>query len=63
MDEMKLPFVSKELCEYLREAYSLPAVMPDVLRMTDEAIAIGYLYGINAVMERLEGMVAQQEGN
>lgn len=65
-EEMKIPYVSKELCEYLRETYSLPNALHMVNQADSPASAMGamgVIYGINSVIERLEAVVAQQEEN
>lgn len=64
MEDMKLPFVSKELCEHLRDAYSLPLILAEVCAKAKNAdVAVGVMTGINMVIERLEGIKAQQEEN
>lgn len=60
-DEMKVPYVSKELCEYLRETYNLPTVLHKVYAKYTGDTAVGYLVGINEVIERLEVIQVQQE--
>lgn len=66
-EEMKIPYVSKELCEYLRNIYSLPNVLYDVTgkmeSSADSAMALGMMVGINMTIERLEAIQAQQEEN
>lgn len=62
-EEMQIPYVSPELVKYLRETYSLP----NTLHMMDSAdnadIAMGFLFGINTLIERLEAIKVQQEEN
>ena len=64
--EMKIPYVSKEVCEYLRNTYNLPNVLYQaagkVEGVADAAFALGMMSGINTTIERLEAIVAQQEG-
>ncbi len=62
-EEMKIPYVSKELCEYLRETYSLPNTLHMVNQADSPASAMGVIYGINSVIERLEAIQVQQEEN
>lgn len=66
-DEMKTPYVSKEVCEYLRNTYSLPNVLAQVTykveSSADSAVALGMMIGVNMTIERLEAIVAQQEGD
>ena len=54
--EMKIPYVSKEVCEYLRNTYSLPNVLYQVVGKVegteDSAFALGMMMGINMVLER-----------
>lgn len=65
--EMKIPYVYKGVCEYLRNTYSLPNVLYQVVGKVegaeDSAFALGMMMGINMVLERLEAIVAQQEGD
>jgi hypothetical protein len=63
-DEMKIPYVSKELCVYLREVYSLPNVIHalEACNAVENAdMSMGFLAGINSIVERLEAIQAQQE--
>ena len=66
-EEMKIPYVSKEVCEYLRATYNLPNVLHQVAGKVegteDYALALGMMLGINTTIERLEAVVAQQEEN
>lgn len=66
-EEMKIPYVSKKLCEYLRNTYSLPNVLYQVAGKVegteDSAFALGMMMGINTAIERLEAIAAQQEEN
>ena len=65
--EMKIPYVSKAVCEYLRNIYNLPNVLYQVVGKIegaeDSAFALGMMMGINTTIERLEAIVAQQEGD
>ena len=67
-EEMRVPYVSKELCMYLRKTYSLPNVLHslgaiDTVKEGQAASALGVAMGINSVIERLEAINAQQEGD
>lgn len=62
-EEMKIPYVSKELCEYLRETYNLPNALHMVSQADDYTSAMGIIFGINNVLERLEAIQVQQEEN
>lgn len=62
-EEMKIPYVSKELCQYLRETYTLPMVLHQSFNVKNADIAMGLMYGINTIIERLEAIQAQQEEN
>ena len=64
--EMKIPYVSKAVCEYLRNIYNLPNVLYQVvgkIEAEDSAFSLGMMMGINTTIERLEAIVAQQEGD
>ena len=67
-EEMKIPYVSKELCGYLREIFTLQSCVsggiPDISTHAPNAnndCIMGCLVGINAVIERLEAINRQQE--
>lgn len=66
-EEMRVPYVPKEACEYLRNIYSLPNVLYQITGKVesseDSAMALGMMVGINMMIERLEAIVAQQEGD
>ena len=66
-EEMKIPYVSKEVCEYLRATYNLPNVLCDITGKIDSSadspVALGMMMGINMTIERLEAVQAQQEEN
>ena len=63
-EEMKIPYVSKEVCEYLRNNYNLSNVIYQVMgKVEDSAFALGRIIGINTVIEYLEAIAAQQEEN
>lgn len=62
-EEMKIPYVSKELCTYLRQLYTIPTLLTDAGRMANSELAMGMIYGVNRVIERLEAIQAQQEEN
>ena len=62
-EEMKIPYVSKELCQYLRETYTLPMVLHQSFNVKNADVAMGLMYGINTIISRLEAIQVQQEEN
>ena len=67
-NEMRIPYVSKEICRYLRDTYSLPNVLTDTgtgrtMGVQDSSFTLGIMVGVNKAIERLEAIVAQQEGD
>lgn len=62
-EEMKIPYVSKEVCKYLRDTYTLPMVLDLVHPSKNADIAMGIMFGINLLIERLEAIQVQQEEN
>ena len=65
-DEMKIPYVSEELCAYLREVYSLPNVLHaldyhNAVKSAD--MSMGFIAGINSIIEKLEAINVQQKGD
>ena len=62
-EEMKIQYVSKEVCKYLRDTYTLPMVIGLVHPAKNADIAMGIMFGINMLIERLEAIQIQQEEN
>ena len=64
-EEMKIPYVSKELCQYLRDTYTLQMVLHQSFNVDvkNSDIAMGIMFGINMLIERLEAIQIQQEEN
>ncbi|MBS5519646.1 MAG: hypothetical protein KHX13_04855 [Acidaminococcus intestini] len=60
-EDERVPYVSPELCRYLRETYALPLVLHGHGKDKDASYFVGYMSGLNAVMERLEAIQVQQE--
>lgn len=60
--DIQIPYVPKDVCEYLRGVYSLPTVLNTVRKGTpNNDVALGYMQGVNAVLEFLEALQGQQE--
>lgn len=63
--DRQIPYVSKELCDYLRECYSLQNMLSikefDKPKMSK--VALGYMHGVDAVISMLEGIYREQEEN
>ena len=61
--ERDIPYVSKDLCVYLRERFSLQNLLYD-LKDDDGTPAeriLGSFLGVNAIIETLEGIQTMQE--
>lgn len=61
--ERDIPYVSKDLCVYLRERFSLQNLLYD-LEADDDTPAeriLGSFLGVNAIIETLEGIQTMQE--
>ena len=57
-----IPYVSKELCAYLRERFSLPNLLRTIENEAAPAErSLGVLEGINIIIEELEGICTMQE--
>ena len=57
-----IPYVSKELCVYLRERFSLPNLLRAIEDEDSTADrSLGALEGINLIIEELEGICTMQE--
>lgn len=60
--ERDIPYVSKDLCVYLRERFSLPNLLYDLEDDDTPAERIlGTFLGVNAIIETLEGIQTMQE--
>lgn len=51
-----IPYVSKELCEYLREHFSLPQCIAQEMKRDE-------MKGVNDIIEYLESIQRMQEEN
>lgn len=61
--ERDIPYVSNDLCVYLRERFSLQNLLYD-LEADDNTPAeriLGSFLGVNAIIETLEGIQTMQE--
>lgn len=56
-----IPYVSKELCKYLRERFSLQNLMHRHNASENADRAIGAMIGANALIEHLEEIQLMQE--
>lgn len=59
--ERDIPYVSKELCVYLRERFSLQNIMQDFDGDEPAERVLGSLAGINTIIEFLEEIQIIQE--
>ena len=60
--ERDIPYVSKDLCVYLRERFSLQNLLYDLEDDDTPAERIlGTFLGVNAIIETLEGIQTMQE--
>lgn len=64
-DDVRIPYVSKELCEYLRGTHSLPFMLNKIKRGSTATAdyKLGYLDGLNDIIDYLEAIQIQQEEN
>ena len=62
--ERDIPYVSKDLCVYLRERFSLQNLLHDIDDDDTPAERImGSFLGVNFIIETLEGIQTMQEEN
>ena len=59
--ERDIPYVSKELCAYLRERFSLPNLMHQYGDAPNAERTLGAMIGANALIETLEEIQILQE--
>lgn len=59
--ERDIPYVSKELCVYLRERFSLQNLLMEGGGDMKAERYLGYIAGINALICELEGIQTMQE--
>ena len=61
-EELKVPYIDKRIVEYLKSVYNLR----DTLNMTvneDANLQVGFMYGVQHVIDRLDAIVKRQEGD
>lgn len=61
--ERDIPYVSKELCEYLRRCFSLQNIVHDIEGEEQAERILGSIAGINSIIETLEEIQIRQEEN
>ena len=61
--ERDIPYVSKELCEYLRERFSLQNIVHDIGGEKRAERILGSIAAINSIIETLEEIQIMQEEN
>ncbi len=61
--ERDIPYVSKELCEYLRERFSLQNIVHDIEGEERAERILGSIAGVNSIIETLEEIQIRQEEN
>lgn len=59
--ERDIPYVSKELCAYLRERFSLPNLMRTLGSEPNAERTLGAMIGTNTLIETLEEIQIMQE--
>ncbi len=62
-NDMRIPYVSKEVVKYLRDHYALQHLLHDTKHeasSNDERI--GFMMGVTNVIDFLEAIVREQEG-
>lgn len=60
-EERQIPYVSKELCEYLRSVWDAPTLLSWGDNTVDPALVLGYAKGVNTLIEYLEALQREQE--
>ena len=60
-NDRDIPYVSKELCVYLREQFSLQNLLAGVEEDESAERILGGFLGINYVLSHLEGICVMQE--
>lgn len=60
-NERDIPYVSKELCEYLRERFSLQNIARDFDDKAPADRILGSIAGVNNIIETLEEIQLMQE--
>lgn len=60
-EDNRIPYVSKELCEYLRHELSLSSLLVKMKGNLNGDRALGFMTGVNMVLELLEAIQVRQE--
>lgn len=67
MDDEKFPFVDKRVVEYLEKTYTMKFCVNKCISNMDTEIegdfALGYMAGVVEIIDRLNAIVRQQEGD
>ena len=61
-EELKVPYIDKRIVEYLKGVYNLR----DTLNMAvneNANLQVGFMYGVQHVIDRLDAIVKRQEGD
>ena len=66
MEEEKIPFVDKHVVEYLEKTYTMKSCVDKCLSVNitniDGNFSLGYMAGVLEVLDRLNAIIRQQEG-
>lgn len=60
-EDNRIPYVSKELCKYLRHELSLSSLLVKMKGNLNGDRALGFMTGVNMVLELLEAIQVRQE--
>ena len=60
---MRIPFIDKQVVEYLKEIYSLENIVPQLTRLSNDGNKVGFVLGVQEVLGRLTAIVKEQEGD
>lgn len=61
-DELKVPYVDKKIVDYLKEVYTNRELL-NMVKNDEAEMALGFMYGVQHVIDRLNVIVHNQEGD
>lgn len=59
--EERDPFVDKVIIEYLKRTYDLRGLLADTSNLSNSDAAIGYMLGVQEVINRLEALATRED--
>ena len=59
--EERDPFIDKTIISYLKRTYTLRSLLSDTSNLSNSDVVIGYMYGVQEVINRLEALATRED--